>query len=137
MHELEGIRNTRGNSIGRDASRPQAIGDISPYREIRKDRIVLENHARVPAVGREGIYAPLAEADDAAVKLAEARDHAQKCGLAAPRWAEEREEFAVVDFERYIARCVHLPKGSAHAINDDRGQKASRERVPPLSASPE
>ena len=42
----------------------------------------------------------VAEADLAAVELAEAGDHAQQRGLAAARRAEQGEELAVLDSDR-------------------------------------
>ena len=71
---------------------------------------------------RQRVDAPLAETDLARFELGEARDHAQKRGLAAARWAEQREELAIRDGERDVMDGVNRAEGSVHAMERDAGQ---------------
>ena len=89
-------RATRSRDLRRrDFARAQAIGDVIADLEVREHRVVLEHHAGVAPMRRQRVDPPLAETDLAAIELAKSGDHAQQRGLAAARWPEQREEFAV------------------------------------------
>ena len=69
---------------------------------MREDGVVLENHTDV-ALGRvEVVYALLAEEEVAALDAVEARDHSQKCGLAAAGGTKQREKLALSNVKAQI-----------------------------------
>ena len=77
----------------------EAEGDVLAHGHVRKDGIVLEDHADVALVGRDVVDDPSVEGDGAALDGVEAGDHAQQRGLAAAGGAEQREELALAHVE--------------------------------------
>ena len=78
---------------------PQAERDVVVDREVRVERVALEDHRDVAVARGHVVDDPLADADDALADLLEAGDHAQRGRLAAPGRADEHHELAVVDLE--------------------------------------
>src|SRR5205814_2594102 len=70
------------------APHAQRIRDVVEHRHVRPDRVTLKDHADVAFLGRHENAAfgtadlPIAQPDLAFVRLLEAGDHAQGCGLA-------------------------------------------------------
>ena len=83
-----------------DSSPAQAEGDVLEDREVREERVALEDRVDVAAVRRQAGHVLLAEVDRARSRLLEAADHPKRRGLAAARRAEEGEEAAVVESDR-------------------------------------
>jgi hypothetical protein len=77
---------------------------------VRIERVVLEHHGDV-AVGRiDKVDHAVADADLAPRDRFQTRDHAQQGGLAAARWPDKHDEFAVGDVDGHVvhgmnARC--------------------------------
>jgi hypothetical protein len=69
------------------ALHPQTIGHVLEYREMGKQRVVLEHEADAALVGQDVRDVAAADQDGALVGLLEARDHAQGRRLAAARGA--------------------------------------------------
>src|ERR1700736_4098104 len=77
--------------------------DIVEHREMRKQRVILENEADVPAV-RRLVVKPLAmQADRALGERLETGDAPQRRRLAAAARSEQREKFPLLHLERYRA----------------------------------
>ena len=74
---------------------------------------------------RQRVDPPLAEADLARFELGETRDHAQKRGLAAARWPEQREELPIRDGERDVMDGANRAEGPVHAMKRDVGQEGA------------
>jgi hypothetical protein len=68
---------------------------------MREQGIGLEYHAHITLVHGHVGDVLAADMDAAGIGLLEARDHAQARGLAAARGAQQREELAGCDVERY------------------------------------
>ena len=66
---------------------------------VRVQRVVLEHHRDVAVLRRHVGDVAVADEDVARVDVLEAREHAQRRGLAAARGADEDEELAVLDLE--------------------------------------
>ena len=66
---------------------------------VRVERVVLEHHRDVAVLGFGMRDVRAADENATAVDLLEAGEHAQRCGLAAARRADENEKFAVGDLE--------------------------------------
>src|SRR3989442_834730 len=82
-HPLQRVLDAR-TDVGRfDLASAQTVGDIALDGEVGKDRIVLEHHARVATMRRQGVDASLAEPYAARFDLGKAGDHSQQGGLAA------------------------------------------------------
>ena len=77
-----------------DALAPQPEGDVVEDREVREERVALEDGVDVAPVGRQPDDVAVAEVDRALVRLLEAADHPQRRRLAAARGPEQREERA-------------------------------------------
>src|SRR5258706_13310929 len=84
--------------VGRlDLASAQTVGDIPLHGEVGKDRIVLEHHARVATMRRQGVDASLAEPYAARFELGKAGDHSQQRGLAAAGGSEKGEQLTLFD----------------------------------------
>jgi hypothetical protein len=71
--------------------------DVTPHREMRKKRIVLEHGIDVAAIRRQRIDARAVQPDLAFIRRLESRDHPQRGRLAAARRPQHREELATLD----------------------------------------
>src|SRR4051812_7946133 len=71
---------------------PQAEGDVVERRQVRIERVVLEDHRHPPFVGRRVGYVVVAEEDAAFVQPIETGDEAQRRALAAAGRSEERDK---------------------------------------------
>lgn len=80
----------------------QAEGDVLMGCEMREQRVGLEDQPDIALVGRQPGDVPVADADRAAARLDQPGHHAQYRRLAAARRSEQRDEFALVDRERYV-----------------------------------
>ncbi len=99
----------------------QPIGDIVEDIEMRKDRIGLEHHVGGPQMWRYLIHGLAVHDDGAAVGRLEAGDHPQQGGLAAARWAQQREEFAALHLQADSIHDLWPAEAFAHGAN---GEKA-------------
>src|SRR5262249_52273444 len=68
----------------------------------REERVVLKDDADAPAMSRERGDVPPVDHDAAAVGPEQSRDEPQQRGLAAARWAQERDELSPVDLQGQI-----------------------------------
>ena len=86
-------------SASGDLLAAQPEGDVLVDRQVREQRVVLEDRVDVALVGRQPGDVLALELDRALGRLLEAADHPQRRGLAAAARAEEAEELAVADLE--------------------------------------
>src|SRR5215467_435667 len=96
-HPLERPLDARDDVDRLDLASTQAVRDIALHREIGKDRIVLEDHAGVAMMRRQGVYASVVEPYAARFDVAKAGDHSQQRGLAASGGSEKGEQPALLD----------------------------------------
>ena len=82
-----------------DLRAAQAEGDVLVDRQVREERVVLEDRVDVALVGRQPGDVLALQLDQARGRRLEAADHPQGRGLAAARRAKEREEFPGLDLE--------------------------------------
>ena len=83
--------------VGPRRALPQPVGDVGRDIEMREQRVVLEHHVHRPSVGRHAQHRLATDAHVAGARLLEARDQAQRRGLAAARRPEKGEERAAPD----------------------------------------
>ena len=77
----------------------KAEGDVLEDGQVGEEGVVLEDRVDVALVRRQPGDVLAAQLDEAARRLLEAADHAQRGRLAAARGAEEREELPAADLE--------------------------------------
>ena len=77
----------------------QGEAHVVGHRHVRVERVVLEDHGNVTVLGGEVGDIAVADPDPALVDLLEAREHAERGGLAAPGRADEDEELTVFDVD--------------------------------------
>ena len=75
----------------------QREADVLAHPERRIERVALEGHGDVAARGRQVVDDALADADLAVGHALEARDHAQRAGLAAAGGAQQADDLAIGD----------------------------------------
>ena len=90
--EIECPRRASATFGGRDLAHPKPELHVLDRREVRKERVGLEDHADVPLVHRHVDHVDAVDQDAATVHLLESRECAQGRGLAATRRAEQRHE---------------------------------------------
>ena len=82
-----------------DVLAAKAEGDVLEDRQVREERVVLEDRVDVALVRRQPRHVLALELDQPGGRLLEAADHPQRRRLAAAGRAEEAEELAVPDLE--------------------------------------
>ncbi len=75
----------------------QAELDVLRHRLVRKQRVALEHHAEAAVARLDVVDHAAVDPDLARGRILEARDHAQRRGLAAAGRADEHHELAVLD----------------------------------------
>src|SRR5438046_6134713 len=96
-HSVERLLDPCGD-VGRfDLASAQTVGDIALHGEVGKDRIVLEDHARVATMRWQGVDASLAEPYAARFELGKPGDHSQQGGLATSGGSEKGKQLTLLD----------------------------------------
>ena len=90
----------------------EAERDVVVDREVRVERVALEDHRDVAIPGRHVIDDAIADSDDAFADALEAGHHPESGRLAAARGADEHHELSVADLE------IH-PRDGARPVGVD------------------
>ena len=109
----------------------QREADVLIHRQVRVERVVLEDHGDVAVPGRHVVDHAVAEADRARRDPLQARDHPQRRRLAAARGPDQHDELPVVDVQVQTVQ-----RDDAGRV--DLGQSAQRNRrhdMPPRLSS--
>jgi hypothetical protein len=80
---------------------------------VRVERIGLEHHREVALARRHVVDHPVGDGDRAVGDFLESGDHAQQCGLAAARRADEHQELPGLDVEIDAVDHLHIAIGLA------------------------
>jgi len=104
----------------RRAAQHQREAQIGGNGHMRIKRVVLEYHGHVALLRRHLVDHALADADLARSDVLKARDHAQQGRLAASRWADQHDEFAVRDQDADPVDHLAGAEGLAHVADRDR-----------------
>ena len=94
----------RVTSAPLSAAPAQPIGDVLEHRQMREQRVVLEDHHRAAPLRRNLVDAAALDADLAGVRLHEAGDQAKQRGLAAAARPEQRRDLALRHGEAHVGR---------------------------------
>ncbi len=87
---------------------------------VRIQRVVLEHHRDVALFRRHIIDDAVADPDFAAGDVFKAGDHAQQGRLAAARWADQHDEFAVIDIDIDAVNDARRAKRFTNVADGDR-----------------
>ena len=83
----------------RDAAVAQAERQVVVHAHVLIERVVLEHHGDVAVLRLQAVDDPVADGDGAAGDVFQARDHAQRRGLAAARRSDQYHELVVGDMQ--------------------------------------
>ncbi len=97
--EFQSLRDALVDLGGALAPHPEAEGHVLKHRHVRKERIALKDHTRIPPVWRALGDVALPDADLAGRGFDKAGDHTKSGGLPTAARAEQRDELAVVNVE--------------------------------------
>ena len=118
----------------------QPEGDVLEDRQVREERVALEDGVDVALVRRQSGDCAVAEVDRSRARLLEAADHAERRRLAAARRAEQRVELAALDLEREVVDgddivelLRHVPRGEHRRSCGRRAGSSSRCRPQPYT----
>jgi hypothetical protein len=119
--DLEQARHLRHARLAlgpRHPAHPQVIADVVTRREVRKDRVVLEDHGDVPMLGRHLRHPLGVKVDVSPRRHLEPRDHPERGGLAAAAGADQRHELALANLEREVLYRHGFPEETAEDLAD-------------------
>jgi hypothetical protein len=129
--ELEHLLDAALHVVAAHAAAPKPERDVLEDREVREERVALEDGVHVAFVRRQAAHVALAEQDAALRLLLEPADHPQRRRLAAPGRAEHGEEAARRDLEREVVHREHVVEALRDALERDVGRGAHR--APPAT----
>ena len=116
-----------------DALAAQAETDVAPYVEVLEEGVALEDRVDVALVRRSAGDVLPADQDRPCGRVAEAGDHPQRRGLAAPPRAQQREELAARDVEVEVVDHGRSAEDLRQAAQLDR--RCAHWRSPPVIRS--
>ena len=99
LDQIEHLRDPGPDLRIADLGAPQPESHVLVDRQVREQRVVLEDGVDVPLVRRQPGNVLALELDQAGGRCLEPADHPQRRRLAAAGWAKEREEFPGLDLE--------------------------------------
>ena len=99
LDELEHFIDASGAGFDRRVADIQAELHVLPDGHVGPQRVALEAHDGVAAIGAERRHVPIVEHHSPAARAVQAGDEAEQCAFAATAGSEEEEEFAGFDFE--------------------------------------
>src|SRR6476659_1555607 len=94
---LRGLAHASVDLLLRDLLQPQPERDVLVDRQVRVERVALEDHRDVALARRHVVDDALADPQAALADLLQPRDHPQRGRLAAAGWADEHDELLVAD----------------------------------------
>ena len=104
LQPLRRLPHPRGDLRLRDVPRAQRERDVLEHREVRVERVVLEDHGHVALRGRQVVHHPVADPQLARVRRLQAGQETQQGGLAASRRPQQHQALAGVDLEVDVAQ---------------------------------
>jgi hypothetical protein len=105
---------------------PQAERNVVRDGQVWKQRVTLEHRADLATIGRQFVHALPVDEHLALVRLLEAGDQPQGCGLAAAGRAQQRKKMPALDGHRHVihggarAKPFHQPAQLDHCLHASR-----------------
>ena len=113
----------------------QAVGDVLRDGHVRPQRVRLKHDPDMAPLRRDLLFGRgddrIADQDASGVRPIEPRDLPQQRGLAAARWPEDGDEFAIGDRERHVVERLDRPVRLAEPF-----ERQSRHGSTPLGRRP-
>lgn len=97
----------------------QTERDVFEHRHMPEQRVMLEHESNLPFARADLRNVFAIQHDLACIGMFEACNHAQKRGLAATRWPEQRDEFARPKVERDVVEGGEIAEALLQIANDD------------------
>ena len=107
-----------------DAALAERELDVLGHRQVRVERVALEDHGHVAVLGVDVVDDPVTDGDGAAGHLLEAGHQAQRGRLAAARRAEEHQQLAVGDVQRQVVDRGRVTEPLGDPVEADLCQRA-------------
>ena len=85
LHERQSLADLLADDLRGTAPHPETIGHVLVNVHVRKERVFLKYHRRIPSIGRDTLDLTPCQMDLAAVRLVKPGDHAQDRRLTAAR----------------------------------------------------
>ena len=126
--ELDDVEEARdaGLDLGpAHAAGAQAVSHVFHHGHVREERVVLEDDADVALVGRQMIDRRAVDPHASGGLANEARDHAQKGGLAAARRSQQGHDLAGLDGERDAVDGQRLAVAHGQVLDVERARRGS------------
>ena len=108
-HELQRAAHPPAAALGIDAAHVQRERQVLPDGHVRKQGVVLEDHADAPPPRRHLLHGAPGDADDARRRRLETGQHHQAGGLARTGRSEQGEELPLADLQVEIAHHQRPP----------------------------
>ncbi len=96
----------------------QAEGDVVPHRQMREQRVALEDGVDRPLERRQSGNVLAMQQDRAFGRVFEPGDHPEQRGLAAARGAEQGEELVLADGDRHIVERTQCTRSLTEFLDD-------------------
>ena len=96
-HDAQEVLHARGDLAARAAPDAERIPHVAGHRQVREERVALEDHRGGPPIRRIPRHVLPVEPDPAGVRADEPAGHAQEGRLAAAARADERDQLAFPD----------------------------------------
>ncbi|MCY1180588.1 hypothetical protein D9M73_210430 [compost metagenome] len=95
---------------------PWPVRHVFQHGHVREQRVVLKDSVQRSTVGRQAADVLAIDAQGAGVRLQEAGDRTQQCGLATAAGAEQNNELALLDVQVNVVQCPVSPKAFADTL---------------------
>src|SRR5437016_2518993 len=87
-------------------TRAQTERDVFRNVQVRKEGVVLKDHTKAAAFGRQVRYVVSVEFDRSVVRLFQTGDHSKRSRLAASGWTKQAEKLATIDIKRDVGHSL-------------------------------
>src|SRR5882724_11736075 len=121
LHHRQRLFDSRCSFLFRNAGNSQAIRHVVANRQVREERVMLENGIHRPLVRRQRIQSPAPHPKLARSRLLKTGNHAQQSGLARTRFPENSQELSRSDFQGNIAQNVRLAENLGYVADGEQG----------------
>jgi hypothetical protein len=114
LDQLQGARDALANFIFWFMARAESEGNVLENIQVRKESIVLKDHAEATSFRRQIGDVGGIKLDSTFGGCFETCDHAKRCCLAASGWSEQAKKLAAFDVQRYTnyGPCISVTLGN-------------------------
>ena len=121
FHQAEGVGHPTVDLGPRPPAHAQGERDVLGGGHVREQRVVLEDHADIPPVGRHARHVAAVDLDRATARAHETGDHPERRRLARPGRPEQRHELPAPDLEIDAVHGDRAPERFTQLAQDQGG----------------